>query len=302
MRYFIAYPIAKNCNLRCYYCYHTEHFESNFEEKQRFTFKDYVRFRDTHLSDATEIIVHFHGGEPFLPGNSNTICSFIRSTQMEKADLLTNGLQDRSNYEKLLPIKDRIHRVGFTFHRQIISGVKSYVQKYEDNVKWLHSQGIPVYVKELMFPKLRDDILNYKRYWKSLGIPYKIQDFRGSDRGFSRDAYGDYTPLDILLVDSEYKHGGEYCSCMKGFKNILIRGGWNSGDVLACFEDPKVVGCVQDNTYHPDYKVLRDTSLGRINVIGVPEKYKGTFDRDLRTPGVKEHFDGHISIGECRLD
>jgi pyruvate-formate lyase-activating enzyme len=284
MKYFLAYPISKSCNLRCYYCYHTEHFESNFDEKQRFTFKDYIRFRDTHLKDAEEIIVHFHGGEPFLKGNSNTICSFLRNTKMEKADLLTNGLQDKANYEKLLPLKDRIHRIGITFHRKIIGGVKSYVQKYEDNVKWMHSQGIPIYVKELMLPEFRDEIKAYKRYWKSLGIPYKIQDFRGVDRGFSRETYKEYEAIDILMVDSEYKHGGDYCSCMKGYKNILIRGGWMSGSIIACFEDPKCVGSLLDNTYNPNYKICRDTKLGRINIMGVPEVYLGTFKRDLPKP------------------
>ena len=86
---------------------------------------------------------------------------------------------------------------------------------------------------------------------------------------------------------------------MKGYKNVLIRGGWCSGDVLACFEDPVVIGSIQENTYDPNYKIFRDPSKGGINVIGVPKVYKGTEPEDKRIKGVKENFSGHLPTGGC---
>ena len=281
---FLAYPISFDCNLHCYYCFHEEHFLNGYEQKRIFTIPQYITFRDTHLSDATEIIVHFHGGETFMETNVNTICAFLRATTMEKADLLTNGIQDRSNYEKIIQHKDRIHRVGFTFHRKIIAGVPSLVKRYEENVLYLHSQGIPVYVKELLFVDLREDIKEAKKYWTDKGISFKVQDFKGCDRGRSHEEFKKYEPEDYLLIDAEYKHGGEYCTCMKGYKSVLIRGGWMDGSVLACFEDPVIVGSLLDNTYNGNYRVYKDHQKGRMDVTGVPKVYKGTWERDLYTP------------------
>ena len=281
---FVAYPISYDCNLRCSYCFHQERFETNFTYKRRFTIPDYVRFRDIHLKNPEDIIVHFHGGEPFTDMNTNTICTFMRMTEIERADLLTNGLQKLENYKKILPFKDRINRIGLTFHRKMIAHIPKLVKKYEEVVMFLYEHGVPVYVKELLFTELRDEIREHKRYWTSKGVDFKVQDFKGCDRGRSGEEFGRYEAADYLLIDSEYKHGGEYCSCYKGYKNVLIRGGWNDGDVLACFEDPKIVGNIQRNEYLPDYRIYKDGELGRINVIGVPENYKGTWERDMYKP------------------
>ena len=284
MKYFIAFPITLNCNLRCYYCFHEEKFRTNYAGRRRFTIPQYNKFRDTHLKNAEEIVVHFHGGETFIDMNINTIVAFMKSTKVEKADLLTNGLLPLENYKKILPFKDRIHRIGFTYHRKMIHDVDSYNKLYEQNVKFMHEQGVKTYVKELLFIELREEIKESKRYWKGQGIDFHVQDFKGCDRGRSQEEVKNYTAEDYLLMHGEYKHGGTTCSCMKGYRNILIRGGWNDGDILACFEDPKVIGNIQDNTFKPNYTIFKDRKKGRIDVQGVGEVYKGTFERDTYTP------------------
>ncbi|MBD3261399.1 MAG: 4Fe-4S cluster-binding domain-containing protein [Candidatus Altiarchaeales archaeon] len=284
-KYFVAYPISYDCNLRCDYCFHREHHENNYAEKRIFTVSDWCRFRDTHLKDAEDILVHFHGGETFLPTNINTICSFMRQTTMERVDFLTNGIQDPKHYRRMLEFNDRIHRIGFTFHRKMIRDVPQLVEAFERNVYMVRDMGIPLYVKELLFVDLRDETLEAKRRWESEGIQFKIQDFKGYDRGRDFAEFQRYEARDYLYIDSEYKRGGAYCACVKGYKNILIRGHWNDGDVLACFEDGTVVGNIQQNWYHPGYKVYKDFDKGRIDVIGVPKLYRGTYDRDLYKPG-----------------
>jgi hypothetical protein len=241
------------------------------------------------MSDATEIIVNFHGGEPFLDGNSNTIKSFLRQTEIERPELLTNGLQKLDNYYKMDPYIGRIHRIGFTYHRKIIHGVPSYRNKFEENVLSLKDKGYPVYVKELMFVDELDNILENKRYWKEKGVDFKIQDFKGSLRGKSQEEVPKYGPLEYLYIDCEYRKPGDTCACMWGYKNVIIRGGWNEGDVIACFEDPKVVGNIQDMWYDPGYRIVKNRQEGRMDVQGVKEVlYRGTYERDLYDPSKKQ--------------
>src|SRR4030042_443622 len=158
-KYFVAWPISFDCNLRCSYCFHHERFFSNYTKHQGFTIDQYKIFRATHLMPtAEEILMHFHGGEPFITSNISTICTVIRSTSLERFDFLTNGLQSQENYARILPFKNRIHRVGFTFHRKMIGHIPDLVKQYEENVLYLHEQGIPVYVKELLFHGDRDAV------------------------------------------------------------------------------------------------------------------------------------------------
>lgn len=217
--------------------------------------------------------------------------AFLRSTSLEKIDILTNGLQKASNYEQLIPFKDRIHRVGFTWHRKVLHGVKHQYERYCQNVMLLHNAGIPVYVKELLFTELREEIREAKRFWKERGVTYKIQDFKGEKRGRDFEEWTKYTDLDWYLVDAEYKRGGEECACFKGYRNVIIRGGWNDGDVLACFEDPVVVGNIQRNEFHPCYQILKDFQKGHITVLGVDQTYRGRRDRDVYDPNAKEAED-----------
>jgi len=281
-KYFLAYPVSFDCNLRCSYCFHHERFYSNYTKHQSFSLKQYKLFRDTHLLPAEEILMHFHGGEPFIDTNINTICTVIRSTSIERFDFLTNGLQSQENYARILPYKDRIHRVGFTFHRKMMGHIPSLVKLYEDNVHFLHDNGIPVYVKELLTHSDKDVIKEYKRKWKTLGIPFKIQDFKGYDRGKDFQEIKEYDDEDWYLVDFEYKKCNDFCTCTRGYKTILIGGHTLGGNVFACFEDMKIVGNIQRNEFNPNFTVKR-TNNG-VEVIGVPAVYY--HDKVFREKGI----------------
>jgi hypothetical protein len=234
------------------------------------------------LGDAEDIRMHFHGGEPFMDTNINTICTVIRSTSLEHFDFLTNGLQKRENYARILPYKDRIHRVGFTFHRRMIGHIPELVKKYEDNVLYLHENGINVYVKELLFPGERKIVRDHKRIWKVRGIDFKVQDFKGYDRGKDNTEARTYDIEDWNFVDFEYKKFGDLCTCCKGYKTILIGGHTLGGKILACFEDMKIVGDIAKNEYNPDYRVIaKDDGM---EVQGVPPVYY--YDKVVREKGI----------------
>jgi len=295
MRYFVAYPISFDCDLHCDYCFHSNRHTTNYDGSQgdsrdtvpqrKFTFFDWAKFRDTHLSGADDILVHFHGGETFLPTNANTISAFMRSTTKERADFLTNGLQNPESYRTMEKYAPRIHRIGMTFHRKVIEGVPELVERFDRNAELIRSiVGDRLYIKELLFAGTREVLLQAKKAWEAKGYRYKIQDFKGGDRGRDFGEWRKYTAEDMLAIDSEYKRGGDECACVRGYTNILIRGGWNDGDVLACFEDPTVVGSLQRNEYHHGYRVVKDFQAGRIDVQGVPKDYKGSYDRDLYKP------------------
>ena len=279
---FCAYPILFDCNLRCSYCFHHERFYSNYTKHQSFTIDQYKLFRDTHLLPADDLLIHFHGGEPFINTNINIICTVIRSTTQERFDLLTNGLQSRENYARIIPYKNRLHRIGFTFHRKMIGHIPGLVKHYEENVLFLHNAGVPVYVKELLFHDDREVIVEYKRKWKALGIPFKIQDFKGFDRGKDCLELKNYDDTDWYLVDFEYKKCNDYCTCLRGYKTVLIGGHTLGGNVLACFEDMKIVGNIARNEFNPNYNVIRGTK--GMEVIGVPAVYY--HDKVIREKGI----------------
>lgn len=272
MKWYVALPILFDCNLRCSYCFHHERFYSNYTKYRNFTIPQYIRFRDTHLKNPEEILIHFHGGEPFIDTNINTICTFIRCTKIERFDILTNGLQERSNYDRIIPFKDRIDRIGFTFHRKMIAHIPDLVKRYEDKVLYLHDKGLPVYVKELLFSELREDIKKYKRKWKELGIPFNVQDFKGYDRGMDKTEFNKYDAEDLSLISSEYKKGGSYCTCKKGYKTVLIGGHTIGGKIFGCFQDMRIVGDIGKNEFNPNYKV-KVRREGGVDVVDVPPNY-----------------------------
>lgn len=292
MKYFVAYPISFDCDLHCSYCFHSYKHGTNyggsqgetgdFCQQRRMTFADWFLFRDTHLKGAEDIIIHFHGGETFLATNTKTIESFMRNTSVERVDLLTNGLQDKEMYRTIENYASRVHRIGMTFHRKVMGNVPELVEKFEKNAELLREiVGDRLYIKELLFPGTRETLQIAKKSWEARGYRYKIQDFKGTDRGRDFEEWRSYTAEDILAIDSEYKRGGAECACTRGYTNILIRGGWNEGDILACFEDPVVVGSIQRNEYHTGYKIVKDFQAGKIDVQGVPKNYKGNWERDL---------------------
>lgn len=296
MKHYIEYPILITCNLKCSYCYHTDIFtgkETRYPQGDEstipFTVEDWIKFRDTHLKDSDDLLIHFHGGEPFYDKNVNRIVEFAEKTTKERFDILSNGIGFRKDYERfLVPFKNRIRRIGFTFHRLKLYGNVELTKRYEDNVLYAHSLGITVYVKELLIPEdnIRWQIKENKEYWLNKGIRLKVQDFKGeipSDWGNrKKNIYPKYTAIDYLMVDQEYHHEkGAECYCVEGYKNLKIRSCWQAGDIIACWHDPSVIGNLIDNTYNPDYKIMKNNKDGRIDVTGVPKIYKGTLERDI---------------------
>ncbi|MEM4260863.1 MAG: hypothetical protein QXG00_06505, partial [Candidatus Woesearchaeota archaeon] len=221
MKYFVHYPILFDCNLRCDYCFHKGYYQCYTIPQTRFNVGHWNRFRDTHLKDANEIIMNMYGGETFLETNTNIITHFLKCTKMEKLDLLTNGLVDRSNYEKMIPFIDRVSRIGFTFHRKTINNCTSLIKKYESNILFMKDKGFNVYVKELLLPELRFEIVEAKKRWKEKGLDVKIQDFRQEGNKHVTKRL-DIIPLDAIIVDKEYLHYYRECACKEAYKNIII--------------------------------------------------------------------------------
>ena len=144
-------------------------------------------------------------------------------------------------------------------------------------------------MKELLFAKYRDGVIAYRSYWKEQGVDVKIQDFKGEARGKSKEEYGNYIPIDHFLVSSEYKHRGIECCCAAGCKNVLVRGFdmldvFPQGGDVVCWHDPTVVGNIIEDWYEPDYRITKDSELGRYDVKGVPKLYRGTYERDMWEP------------------
>lgn len=292
MKYYIQFPISFNCNLRCSYCFNSEFYNyidekvgvNKWREKRTFTFEVYKKWRDKHLN-ATDIIMHLYGGEPFCNENVEDVFSILSSMDKERFDILSNGICDKLIIKRLEPFSKRFNRIGFTYHRGFLDNSLVLQKKFKENVLLAKQMGFPVYVKELLIKRYRDLIVDHKRYWLSKGIDFKIQDFKGMNRGISHEEYKNYTALDHLLVDPEYKHGSP-CACINGYKNVIIRGfdmldvGTNGGDIIACWYFPTVVGNILEDSYNPNYRIERDNK-GKVIVRGVPEIFRGTQPKDL---------------------
>jgi len=295
MKYFVQYPGYLVCNLRCPYCFHIKELTTGLSSGgdqvgcggPNFTVEEYIKWRSTHLKNAEEIVIHFHGGEPTMDINISHIEEFFSKTQIEKVDVLTNGVGPASSYERLIKLKPYIFRVGFTFHRKVIGDNKALKKTFVDRVLMLKKAGIPIYVKEMLFLDCRTEILAHKSFWQMMGVSFKIQDFKGYIKGEDFTELHKYTIKDINLLDPEYVKTGTKCECLPGYKPILIRGGWQAGDVLGCWIDPIVVGNIKDNTYNSNYTVaLTETKQ---KVTGVPPIYKGTYEGDRYYDNLKKY-------------
>jgi molybdenum cofactor biosynthesis enzyme MoaA len=282
MKYMIHYPIFLDCNLKCEYCFHRDEFKNGNLGGPNFTVDQYKLWRDKFIKDG-EILINFHGAEPFTSLNIQLITNVLDNTT-ERFELLTNGLENQNNFERILKYKNRIDRIGFTYHRKKIENIEKFNKIYVENISFLQKAGIPVYVKELLIPEYESKIRNSIELWKQLNIEVKIQDFRGYDKGRDFTELKRYTPEQFALINQEYRKDELVCYCRQGYKNIIIRGGWQAGDILACWEDPTVIGNIIDMTYNSDYEIIKDFENNRIDVRGVPKIYKGTYERDLYVP------------------
>ena len=298
-KYFIQYPIQIICGLQCPYCLHKEawellaknKYEDKFSNNCPFTFEQYQTWRDKHLFDATDILMELHGGEMSYGDNQQLTIDIIDKADKERFQLQSNGLGDRNFYAELAKRKDKIERIGFTYHRPMLQDNEVLTNKFEHNVRALKGWGIKVYVKELLFLEYKDAILKNKKTWELQDIEFRIQDYRG-EGGFNAPKY---TNEDFALVDREYHHVlGAECSCRAGYKNIIIRGyDANAyafgGDVLACWGDPCVIGNINKDWYNPNYTVYR----GNDNSIGVAtacKVYRGTYPQDRYAPEKENEF------------
>lgn len=294
MKYYIGFPISLHCNLRCAYCFNKEFYNfvdnnigtNKWHSCRPFSLEDYRRWRDKHLTNATDFIMHLFGGEPFCLQNVEDVFEIINFMDKERIDILTNGIGNTKHMERLWNFKtNKFHRIGFTFHRRIMKDNPKLCEIFQENVFLVKSMGFPVYVKELLIKEYRDEIVENKRFWLSNKVDFKIQDFKGIDRGISQEEYTKYAPVDHLLVDPEYKHG-QICSCINKYKNVFIRGFdmadvWpKGGDVVGCWHFPTVVGNIIEDWFNPNYTIIRQVD-GKMKVKGVPEIFRGTYERDL---------------------
>jgi hypothetical protein len=277
VNYYIQYPIYIDCQLRCPYCFHAERFKHNLLDGPNFEWEKYIKWRNTHIGNADDIIMHFHGGEPSTDLNQRLLKMIMPKFDKEKFDFLSNGLGD--DYGFIKEHKDRIHRVGFTYHRKVIKDNKELQRKFINNVCSLKDFGLNVYVKELLFTDLRNEIAIDRHGWGELGVPHKIQDFKGYAKGEDFSEFTKYTPQDIAVIDTEYKHDPPICECMRGYKTVIIRGGWQGGDILGCWIDPVIVGSIHHNTYNPNYTAEITPHKG-LEIVGVEKNYAGTYIRD----------------------
>lgn len=291
MKYRIDFPIRKDCALKCFYCFHTDYFNRvhPYDKEEfglGFTLNEWALWRNKFLKNSEEILLNFHGGEPFHPNNVTLIKAIFNNdiNDVQTYDLLSNGLSEIENYYSvIIGNEKKIKRIGFTFHREIIKDNKQLINKFEKTVLLIKRLGISVYVKELLRVKDRKLILANKKYWKdTYNIELKIQDYKGDIKGASYTEYNKYSALDHKIIDEEYKHKrSEFCSCMKGYRTFGIRGyDQYSGNVVACWLDPVIVGNIKGGWFNNNFKIDRVPGTSIRNVIGVPKKYSGTFHKD----------------------
>ena len=266
--YFVQYPGYVECGLKCPYCFHKEAWDLEKEGKKNtkykdqipFTFEDYQRWRDKFLPDATKFLMEIHSGEISYGKNKEHCLSIIDKADKETFQLQTNGMGSKSFYEELIKRKNKIDRIGFTFHRKVIMENKNkdkLAERFIQNVFLIAKSGIKVIVKELLILSLKSKILESKAFWENIGIEFRIQDFRDNG-GFDPQPY---TPEELSLIHPEYLHGRENCSCRVGYKNVIIRGcDIFGGNVLACWHDPCIIGHIGSGYKPPEDYILPEVS------------------------------------------
>jgi len=276
---YIEYPIPIECDLQCKKCFHApkwaldkigpeEAYKDKYRKEPPFTNKDFVKWRDKHLSNHSEFLVELQGGECSHPKCQKVIFDIIETLGAHgktKFQLQSNGTGDKEFYQKLIKYKDLIDRIGFTYHRDEMHNVERRGQeecdrlnkRFNENAQIIIDSGIKFYVKEILLLKHKDDILNDKRYWEERGVEFRLQDFKtlAGRLGFN------YTFEEFLLVHPEYRHQNKTCNCRElygKYTNIIIRGyDYFAGDVIACWHSPVAVGSIVDDWYKSGYTIKR---------------------------------------------
>jgi len=303
MKYFLEIPLKIKCNLKCGYCFSAEAWELEKDNKYHtkysdtcpFTVDQLIAWRDKHLSDGTEFLYELHGGEMSHEENQELVLELL--TKLDgKFQLQTNGLGDFTFYEEVIKYKDKIDRIGFTYHRKVlkdgtlpIESISGVPYRFINNVELVNHSGIKTYVKELLFLDEKTAILKHKKYWKDRNVEFRIQDFKGY-RGRDSTEMNKYTSADWNLIYPEYKHEGKTCHCREGYKQILIRGyDCFAGGVLGCWNDPTEIGNIIKDTY---------TGYGQVNILENGERdvsvekkvYRGSYPYDFWHPNIENEF------------
>jgi len=291
MKYYIEYPIPIKCNLHCYYCFHQEKWEldkagetsNKYSETCAFTPLQFMAWRDKHLSDGESFLYELQGGE--LSCAPDVVFEIMDTLDKGKFQIQTNGTGSTDFYRRLITYKDKIDRIGFTYHRDCIPAdeLTAFNEAFERNVRTVKDAGIKVYVKELLLLKHKAAILVNKAYWEHNGVEFRIQDFKGYKGRTPETDLLKYTQGDWDLIYREYRHPNGRCCCRDGYKSILIRGyDIFRGDVIACWNDPTVIGNIVEDWYTPySHTEIKD---GDLEVKGVVKKYRGNYDRDIWSP------------------
>jgi pyruvate-formate lyase-activating enzyme len=173
LQVFVQYPGYVECGLKCPYCFHKEAWDLEKEGKKNtkykdqipFTFEDYQRWRDKFLPDATKFLMEIHSGEISYGKNKEHCLSLIDKADKETFQLQTNGMGSSNFYEELIKRKEKIDRIGFTFHRKVILENKNkdkLAERFAQNVFLVAKSGIKVIVKELLIISLKNDIMRSK--------------------------------------------------------------------------------------------------------------------------------------------
>ena len=254
MKYYVQFPIQYDCNLRCPYCFNRECHDLGKNPKYQFTPDHFKRFREKYLAND-QIIMHCWGGEGFVFPNILIVRHLFNTFSDLSFDLLSNGTVPSENYISFTPYKERILRLGLTYHRKVIKGNPEFVNRYRSNVLLLKDQGFNVYVKELLFQDELDDILENREFWKKYDVPLKIQEYRQS--GCSLDEAGKLKPENAGLIDSEYYPYDPLtntCTCKAGYKNIIIK---LHGSMIACWHDDTPIGDIRTCMFNRNYHVER---------------------------------------------
>jgi len=273
MRYYVSYPIFIDCNLRCDYCWFKQsHYDTGDIGTVGITPAQWSRWRDTHLTDAEEILVEFTGGETFMPRNVKVMRDFMDNTTVERLDMLTNGIQPWPVYEAF--VRDygkRINRIGLSYHRMMLNTQQKAL--FHENVIRLRDAGVRVYVKELLAPQVYEEVLAARDDWKAEGITVKLADFRPPRDKHHSDGWQSFG---VAQMDQEYVRTIGYpCSCRHGYKTIIIQSRWTAGEVIACWFNQVVVGNIVENTFNPNAEVVREAN--GVLVKGVPLTYNDSF-------------------------
>lgn len=303
MKFYFEIPIPIECNLKCPYCFHVAKWDlekegpdkvkEKYEEKRVFTTEQLNNWIAKHLPDVTEALVELSGGEMSHPKCQDVSLDYIDNLKGPvKFQLQTNGLGDEKFYKETIKRKDKIDRIGFTFHRKTLDKIgnnegekvkEEKIKKFKETVNLFKKAGFKIYVKEILFPYLKAQILENKKYWEGEGVEFRMQDFKPLN-GRDRTPY--YTPEEMALVHPEYCHGGSECACRVGYKNVIVRGyDYFAGDVIGCWQNPKPIGSIVDDWYDPNYTVNILTT-GELKV-NAPNLDKNHISSATELPNVK---------------